>query len=580
MLAPEIQTKVDAYMAGAYDAESKAEIRDLLARGEADQLTDAFYRTLEFGTGGLRGIMGAGLNRMNRYTLGAATQGLCNYLKKSFPGEKIRFALAHDSRINSPEFARVAAGVCSANGFEVFLFEALRPTPELSFAIRHLGCHAGANITASHNPKEYNGYKVYWQDGAQVTAPHDKAIIDEVNAIQSVDEIQFTANPELIHEIGADVDEMYLQMLVGLSVKPEIVHRQSDLKIVYTSLHGAGITLVPSALKRFGFQNVQVVQAQATPDGNFPTVKSPNPEEKAAMQLALDQAQATGADLVLATDPDADRVGVGVKNNRGEWVLLNGNQTASLLVYYLLTSWRDAGRLPGGRREYICNTIVTTDLINEMAEALGVPCYLTLTGFKYIAQIIREREKRGDVYICGGEESYGFLIGQQVRDKDAVSACCLIAELTAVAKDRGQTLQDALVTMYTEFGYRKEDLISLTKKGARGAEEIKEMMRDLRANPPRTIGGSPVVKVLDYLNSVETDLHTSAQTPLDFEKSDVLQFITQDGTKVSARPSGTEPKIKFYFSVRGDLLSAADYDRVGAELDAKIQGIIGEMGLR
>ncbi len=580
MLTPAIQSKVDAYLTAAYDEAAKAEIRDLVTRGEDDALTDAFYRTLEFGTGGLRGIMGAGLNRMNRYTLGAATQGLCNYLRKSFTDGAIRVAIAHDSRLNSAAFARVAADVFSANGIEVFLFDALRPTPELSFAIRHLGCHSGAVVTASHNPKEYNGYKIYWQDGAQVTPPHDKAIIEEVNAIQSLADIRFDGDESRIHAIGAEVDEAYLQMLQGLSVKPEVVdHQGQHLKIVYTPIHGTGITLVPSALKRFGFQHVHIVEAQATPDGNFPTVHSPNPEEKPAMQLALDMAQAEDADLVLATDPDADRVGAGIKNEHGEWVLLNGNQTASLLVYYLLTSWRDAGRLTG--REYICNTIVTTDLINEMAAALGVPCYLTLTGFKYIAQVIREREKLGEVYICGGEESYGFLIGQQVRDKDAVAACCLIAELAAVMKAQGKTLQDALVAMYIEFGYRKEDLISLTKKGQRGTEEIKEMMEKLRANPPASIGGSPVVTVLDYLTGESNDLSTGVKAKLQgFDPSDVLQFLTADGTKVSARPSGTEPKIKFYFSVRGELPSAADYERVGNELDARIQGIMKEMELK
>ncbi len=580
MLTPEIQSKVDAYLAAGYDDASKAEIRALIEKNDVDGLTDAFYRTLEFGTGGLRGVMGAGLNRMNRYTLGAATQGLCNYLHQQFPAGKIRVAIAHDSRLNSAAFARVAADVFSANGIDVFLFDALRPTPELSFAIRHLGCQSGAVITASHNPKEYNGYKIYWQDGAQVTPPHDAAIIAEVNAIQSLADIRFDGDESRIHLIGAEVDEVYLQMLQGLSVKPEVVDAQGKhLNIVFTPIHGTGITLVPSALKRFGFQHVHIVEAQATPDGNFPTVVSPNPEEKPAMQLALDMAQRDNADLVLATDPDADRVGAGIKNERGEWVLLNGNQTASLLVYYLLTSWRDAGRLTG--REYICNTIVTTDLINEMAAALGVPCYLTLTGFKYIAQVIREREKLGEVYICGGEESYGFLIGQQVRDKDAVAACCLIAELAAVMQAKGQTLQDALIAMYREFGYRKEDLISITKKGARGADEIKEMMRDLRAAPPATIANSPVVTVLDYLTGESHDLTSGIKAPLQgYDKSDVLQFITADGTKISARPSGTEPKIKFYFSVRAELASAADYERVGKELDGKIAEIIGEMGLR
>ncbi len=580
MLTPEIQSKVDAYLAAGYDDASKAEIRALVASGDADAVNDAFYRTLEFGTGGLRGIMGAGLNRMNRYTLGAATQGLCNYLHKQFPEGKIRVAIAHDSRINSASFARVAANIFSASGIEVYLFEALRPTPELSFAIRHLGCQSGAVITASHNPKEYNGYKIYWQDGAQVTPPHDKAIIEEVNAIQSIEEIKFEGDDSRIHLIGAEVDDAYLQMLQGLSVKPEIVDEQGKhLKIIFTPIHGTGITLVPSALKRFGFQHVRIVEAQATPDGNFPTVHSPNPEEKPAMQMALDMALADDADLVLATDPDADRVGAGIKNEKGEWILLNGNQTAALLVYYLLTSWRDAGRLTG--REYICNTIVTTDLINEMAAALGVPCHLTLTGFKYIAQVIREREQLGEVYICGGEESYGFLIGQQVRDKDAVAACCLIAELAAVMRAQGKTLQDALVAMYMQFGYRKEDLISLTKKGQRGTEEIKEMMRDLRANPPVSIGGSPVVTVLDYLTGESHDLTSGVKAKLEgFDPSDVLQFITADGTKVSARPSGTEPKIKFYFSVRADLASAAEYEQVGKALDAKIQGIMGEMGLK
>ncbi len=580
MLTPEIQSKVAAYLTAGYDEASKNEIRTLVAANDTDAVTDAFYRTLEFGTGGLRGIMGAGLNRMNRYTLGAATQGLCNYLHKSFPEQRIRVALAYDSRHNSAAFAQVAADVFSANEIEVFLFESLRPTPELSFAIRHLGCHSGAVVTASHNPKEYNGYKIYWQDGAQVTPPHDKAIIAEVNAIEAIAEIKFTGDASRIHLIGAEVDAAYLQMLQGLSVKPEIVDRQgANLKIVFTPIHGTGITLVPSALKRFGFQQVRIVDAQATPDGNFPTVHSPNPEEKPAMQMALDLAQAEDADLVLATDPDADRVGAGIKNEHGDWVLLNGNQTAALLTYYLLTSWRDAGRLTG--REYICNTIVTTDLINEMAAALGVPCHLTLTGFKYIAQVIREREKLGEVYICGGEESYGFLIGQQVRDKDAVSACCLIAELAAVMKDKGQTVQDALVAMYVEFGYRKEDLVSLTKKGARGADEIKEMMRGLRATPPAQIGGSPVVTVLDYLTGESHDLTANITSRLEgFDPSDVLQFLTADGTKVSARPSGTEPKIKFYFSVRADLPSAADYGRVGGELDAKIATIMREMGLK
>ncbi|WP_207218347.1 phospho-sugar mutase [Hymenobacter persicinus] len=576
-LTPEIQTRVNSWLTGNYDADTKASIQQLLDSGQDEALSDAFYRTLEFGTGGLRGIMGAGSNRMNRYTLGMATQGLSNYLLKSFPNQEIKVALAHDSRNNSREFAEIAAGIFSANGITAYLFEALRPTPELSFAIRHLGCQSGCVITASHNPKEYNGYKVYWADGSQVVAPHDKNIIAEVEAIQSPDEVKFTADPSRIHTLGADMDEAYLNEVHKLSINPAAIQRQHDLKIVYTPLHGTGITMVPKALAKFGFTNVSIVEAQATPDGNFPTVLSPNPEEKVAMQMALDQAKAQDADLVLATDPDADRIGIGVKNTAGEWVLLNGNQTAALLTQYLLSARKEAGKMTD--KDFIVYTIVTSDVLSDIARNYGVTAYQTLTGFKYIAGIIREREGR-ETYIGGGEESYGYMIGDFVRDKDSISACAIIAEMAAVAKDRGQSLYEAMVQMYTEYGLYKEDLISLTKKGQRGAEEIQEMMRSLRANPPKTIANQPVVELRDYKTGVIRNLLTGAETGTGLESSNVLQFILADGSKVSARPSGTEPKIKFYFSVRNPLGSAVDFDQVNAKLGDYINLIIEDMQLK
>ncbi|MBC6989344.1 MULTISPECIES: phospho-sugar mutase [Hymenobacter] len=577
-LTTEIQEKINTWLSGNYDEESKANIRQLMADGSQEEaLSDAFYRNLEFGTGGLRGVMGTGSNRMNRYTLGMATQGLCNYLVKSFPNQEIKVAIAHDSRNNSREFARIAAGIFSANGITVYLFEDLRPTPELSYTIRHLGCQSGVVVTASHNPKEYNGYKVYWQDGAQVVAPHDKNIIHEVNAIHSVDEVKFQADESRIHMIGADLDDAYLTEVQKLSINPAAIQRQHDLKIVYTPLHGTGITLVPKALERFGFTNVHIVQEQATPDGNFPTVVSPNPEEKAAMQIALDQAKQLDADIVLATDPDSDRVGIGVKNSNGEWVLVNGNQTAALLTHYLLSARKQAGKMTD--QDFIVYTIVTSDVLGDIAYAHGVKAYQTLTGFKYIAGIIRDLEGK-ETYIGGGEESYGYMIGSFVRDKDAVSACALIAEMAAVAKDRGQSLYEAMVAMYAEYGLYKEDLISITKKGQRGAEEIQEMMRDLRANPPATIAGSPVVEVRDYQKGTLHDLRTGIETPTGLEASNVLQFITADGSKISARPSGTEPKIKFYFSVKQPLKSAVDYEMENRILTERIARIIDDMKLR
>ncbi len=572
-----IQTKIDQWLSGNYDEATKAEIRDLQARGEQDALADAFYRDLEFGTGGLRGIMGAGSNRMNRYTLGMATQGLCNYLKQNFPGQQISVAIAHDSRNNSDKFARVTADIFSANDIKVYLFEALRPTPELSFAIRYLGCQSGVVITASHNPKEYNGYKAYWNDGGQVTAPHDKNIIAEVNKITSIDEVKFEPKPENIQLIGAEVDEAYMREVLGLSISQEAIKRQHDLRIVYTPIHGTGITLVPEILKRYGFTNVHVVAEQAEPNGNFPTVVYPNPEEKDAMNLAMQQAEELDADLVLATDPDSDRVGIAVKNLKGEFVLLNGNQTGALLINYLLQAWQKAGKLTG--KEFVVKTIVTTDLIKKIADSYNVTMYETLTGFKYIAEVIRELEGK-ETYIAGGEESYGYLAGDFVRDKDAISSCALIAEMAAVAKDKGQSLFEMMVEMYTRYGFYKEELVSITKKGMRGAEEIQQMMADMRSNPPQTIAGSKVVEVRDYKSGTRKNLLTGEESKLDLESSNVLQYITEDGSKISARPSGTEPKIKFYVSVNEPLASKADYDATAQKLNEKIQQTLTDLKLK
>ncbi|QIL75383.1 phospho-sugar mutase [Hymenobacter sp. HDW8] len=576
-LTSDVQQKINTWLKGNYDAQTQADIQQLLDSNQEEALNDAFYRDLEFGTGGLRGVMGTGSNRMNRYTLGMATQGLCNYLLDSFPSQEIKVAVAHDSRNNSSEFARIAAGIFSANGITVYLFEALRPTPELSFTIRHLGCQSGVVITASHNPKEYNGYKVYWNDGAQVVAPHDTNIIREVNEIQSVDTVKFKAVESRIHLIGAELDEAYLNEVQKLSINPEAIKRQHDLKIVYTPIHGTGITLVPKVLERFGFTNVSIVEAQATPDGNFPTVVSPNPEEKVAMQMALDQARQLDADLVIATDPDADRVGIAVKNTQGEWVLVNGNQTAALLTFYLLSARKNAGKMT--EQDFIVYTIVTSEVLGDIAKAHGVKSYQTLTGFKYIAGLIRDLEGK-ETYIGGGEESYGFMIGDFVRDKDAVSACAMIAEMAAVAKDNGRTLYEEMVQMYATYGLYREDLISLTKKGQRGAEEIQEMMRDLRAQAPHTIAGSPVVEIRDYHTGIVRDLRTGQETRTGLEASNVLQFLTEDGSKISARPSGTEPKIKFYFSVKQPLDSVDKFEQGYEELGGKIARIIEDMKLK
>jgi phosphoglucomutase len=535
---------------------------------------------LEFGTGGLRGIIGVGSNRMNRYTVGSATQGLANYLNRCFPNQEIKVAIAHDSRIMSPEFARITADVCSANGIKVFLFGELRPTPELSFAIRYLGCQSGVVITASHNPREYNGYKAYWTDGSQVVSPHDKNIVAEVNNIKSVDEIKFDGNPDLITIIGEDIDREYLKTIKANCVNPDVIRRQRDLSIVYTPIHGTGITLVPRALEIVGFNNVHIVEEQATPDGNFPTVQYPNPEEEEAMTLAMKKAKAIDADLVIATDPDTDRVGAAVKNKAGKWQLLNGNQMASLLIYYLLQAWKDASKLTG--KEFVAKTIVTTDLIDTICSAYGVKCYNTLTGFKYIAQVIRELEGK-EQFIAGGEESYGYLIGDAVRDKDAVAACAMIAELTAYAKDKGLTLFDFLTEMYLKHGYYYEDLISIRKEGKAGAEEIQQMMADLRSKLPDTIAGSKPAVVLDYKTLTRKDLQTGEETPVEglgVEKSNVIQLLLGDGSKVSARPSGTEPKIKFYISVNTPLEKAEDFNATLKNLKKKVAAIQKDFGLK
>lgn len=574
------EKNVNLWLQGNYDAETKAQIAHLIAANDTVALTDSFYKNLEFGTGGMRGEMGVGCNRMNKYTVGAATQGFANYLNKVLSGQSIKVAIAHDSRNNSPEFCRIAADVFTANGIEVYLFPALRPTPQLSFAVRHLGCQAGLVITASHNPKEYNGYKAYWADGSQVVAPHDKNIVNEVNAIASVDAIKFKGNDNLLHVLDNNIDEAYLETITHNCRQPEVIKAQKDLKIIFSPIHGTGITLVPAALKKLGFEAVTVVEEQAEPNGNFPTVVYPNPEEQEAMTLALNKAKAIDADLVIATDPDADRVGAAVKRPDGQWQLLNGNQMASLILYYLLKIDKEKGKLTG--KEFVAKTIVTTDLIDKMCASNGVPCYNTLTGFKYIAQVIRELEGK-EKFIGGGEESYGYLIGDAVRDKDAVASCAMIAELTAYAKNQGKTLFDFLSDMYLENNFYYEGLISLTKKGKSGAEEIQQMMINLRSNVPASVAGVQPVKVLDYDGLEATDLLTGKKEAIPvgrgIERSNVIQLILADGSKVSARPSGTEPKIKFYVSVNEPLASKDAFFSTFEKLKEKVKSIQNDLGL-
>ena len=571
----DIRNRAMTWLGNEFNEETRSEVREMLEKDEK-KLVDAFYQYLEFGTGGLRGVMGAGTNRMNIYTMGMATQGLSNYIIKQCGSKGIRVAIAHDCRNNSRYFAETAAGIFSSNGFEVYLFEALRPTPALSFAIRYYKCQSGIVITASHNPPEYNGYKAYWDDGGQVVAPHDQGIMDEVRKITSVTEIKFGGNKDNIKIIGWETDEAFLQEVLKMSLNPEVIRRQSEIGIVFTPIHGTGGTLVPPALKLFGFNNIITVPEQDIPDGNFPTVKSPNPEEPDAMKLAIMKAKATGAELVLATDPDADRLGIACKNRNGEFVLLNGNQTGALLIYYILSQYKEKKRYKGN--EYIIKTIVTTDLMDRIAERYNVECFNVLTGFKFFAELIRDLEGKKK-YIGGGEESYGFLPGDYVRDKDAVASCALVAEITAWAKNRGKSLYELLIDIYLEFGLFKEKLINIVRKGKEGADEIKAMMEAYRNNPPVSINNSKVVKISDYESLTSTNCLTGNKTKIDLLRSDVLQFFLEDGSKISVRPSGTEPKIKFYFSVNTKLGSADKFEDTNKLLDNRIDGIIRDMNL-
>lgn len=545
------------------DEVTKSEIRKLKDRPK--ELEDAFYMDLEFGTGGLRGIMGVGSNRMNKYTVGMATQGLANYLKLQFPGQEIKVAIAHDSRNNSDYFTKITSDVFSANGIHVYRFRELRPTPELSFAIRQLGCQSGVVITASHNPKEYNGYKAYWSDGAQLISPHDKGVIAEVRKI-TIYQVKYEGNMEYVHELGNEMDEAYLGAVTSLSQTNEV---DKTVKIVYSSIHGTGITLVPSVLEKLGYTKVTVVKEQSEPNGDFPTVIYPNPEEKEAMSLALSTAEQIDADLIMATDPDADRVGIGVKNHKGKYQLLNGNQTGALIVYYMLSMQSKKG-LKGN--EFIAKTIVTSDLLTDISNHFKVNHYETLTGFKYIAEIIREKEGK-ETYLCGGEESYGYMFRDYVRDKDAVASCAMIAEICGWAKAQGKTLFDLLLAIYVQFGLYQEALESLTKKGADGANEIKQMMEKYRSTPPHKLAGQKIIEMIDYETGIKRNLSTNKESNVLIGKSNVLQFITEDGSKISLRPSGTEPKIKFYFSVKAPLKTKDDYDETLLSLEKQLDSL-------
>jgi len=569
------RANVEAWLAGDYDDATKQAVLDMMER--PDELNESFYRHLEFGTGGLRGIMGVGTNRMNRYTVGMATQGLANYVRRCFSGEKeLRAVVAHDSRNHSREFAEITARVFAANGFTVYLFEALRPTPELSFAVRYFHCHTGVMLTASHNPKEYNGYKAYWSDGCQLTAPHDTNVIDEVMKIKQLSDVRMEGGAGHIVSIGPEVDEAFMQQIERNVLHPESIKACHDLKIVYTPLHGTGITLIPQMLSRLGFTNVHVVKEQSVPDGNFPTTPSPNPEEQAAMKMSVDLARQIDADIVFASDPDADRVGVAVKKPDGGWMLLNGNQTLSVIVYYLLKSWNEKNMITGS--EYIIKTIVTSELPADIARRYGVKVYDVLTGFKWIGSKIRELEGL-ETFIGGGEESYGYMIGDFVRDKDAVGACSMIAEIAAWAASQGKTFFDVLVELYKEFGFYKEGLLSVVRKGKSGAEEIQLMMKNYRENPPEEINGSKVVCIKDYKLQQSRDINSGRTTSLDLPQSNVLQFFTADGNKITVRPSGTEPKIKYYFSVKAELCCRDCFEQTNAALDGKIEQIKKSMGL-
>jgi phosphoglucomutase len=572
-----VKAKANEWLTGNYDEETKAEVKRLLENDDNAELIDAFYKDLEFGTGGLRGIMGAGSNRMNIYTVGAATQGLSNYLKIAFADlEQIKVAIGHDCRNNSRLFAETAAKIFSANDIKVYLFEDLRPTPELSFAIRELGCQSGIILTASHNPKEYNGYKAYWNDGSQVVAPHDVNIIREVEKVK-VDDIRFDGSEENITIMGADIDEKFLSKVVSVSLSPEVVERQKDLKIVYTPIHGTGVKLVPMALNRMGFTNVIHIPEQDVVSGDFPTVVSPNPEEPAAMKLAMEKAAEVDADIVMATDPDADRIGVAVKNDKGEFFIVNGNQTVLLFLYYIITKRKEKGDLVGN--EFVVKTIVTSELVAEIARQNDVEYYDCYTGFKYIADVIRENEGVKK-YIGGGEESFGFLPADFVRDKDAVTSCSLMAEIAAWAKDNGKSLYELLQDIYLEYGFSKERMKYVVRKGKAGAEEIQQMMVNFRENPPKELAGSKVAVVKDYSTLKSKNILNGTETDIDQkETSNVLQFFTEDGSKVSVRPSGTEPKIKFYIEVKGELASRDQFDQLDAEANEKVDKVMADMGL-
>ncbi len=576
-LIKQVTEKAMKWLSPAYDADTQAEVKRMLDSEDKTELIECFYKDLEFGTGGLRGIMGVGSNRMNIYTVGAATQGLSNYLNKNFKNlPQIAAVVGYDCRNNSQLFAKISADIFSANGIKVYLFEDMRPTPEMSFAIRHLGCQSGIILTASHNPKEYNGYKAYWDDGAQVLAPHDSGIIDEVNKIASAADIKFQGNPALIQVVGEDIDSIYLDKVKTVSIDPETIALQKDMKIVYTPIHGTGMMLIPRALKMWGFENVHTVPEQMIKDGNFPTVVSPNPENADALNMALNLAKQLDADLVMASDPDADRVGIACKDDQGEWVLINGNQTCLMYLYYIITQYTKLGKMTG--KEFVVKTIVTTELIKAIADKNNIEMLDCYTGFKWIAREIRLREGK-QVYIGGGEESYGFLAEDFVRDKDAVSACCLIAEVAAWAKNNGKSLYELLLDIYVEYGFSKEVTVNIVKPGKSGAEEIKQMMADFRSNPPRELAGSKVVLTKDYQTLKQTDGNGNVSA-LDMpETSDVLQYFTEDGSKVSVRPSGTEPKIKFYVEVTAEMGCRGCYAGANASTTEKVEGVKKSLGI-
>ena len=577
-LITKVTEKAQLWLAGNYDEETKREVQEMLDNEDKSLLIDAFYKELEFGTGGLRGIMGAGTNRINIYTIGSATQGLTNYLLSEFSNlPEIKVVIGHDCRNNSRKYAEISANIFSANGIKVYLFEALRPTPEVSYAIRKLGCQSGIMLTASHNPKEYNGYKAYWNDGAQVLAPHDKNIIVEVNRIKNVDDIKFEGNPKLINIIGKDMDKAFIEEVKKLSLSPDAIARQHDLKIVYTPIHGTGITLIPDALRAVGFTNVIGVPEQEVISGDFPTVVSPNPEEPAALALAVKRAMETNAEIVMATDPDADRIGTAIRNDNGEFVLVNGNQTMIIYLYYLITRWKELGKITG--KEYAVKTIVTSELVNKIASKNGVELFECYTGFKWIAEVIRKNEDK-KTYLGGGEESYGFLAGDFVRDKDSVSACMLFAEIAAWAKDNGKTVYQLLQDIYIEYGFSKEEGISLVRKGKEGADEIEAMMKNFRANPLTSIAGSEVVLLKDYSSLEAIDFVSKERITLIMPTTaNVLQYFTEDGTKLSIRPSGTEPKIKFYVEVQGKATSREQLIEAEEAAIKKIELIRNELGI-